>query len=217
MNVHKNARLTGRGREWMVARVASGQRPQAVSEAVGVCPRTVRKWVKRYEAEGVAGLQDRSSRPKRLYRPTPTPIVERIEALRRERLTGQAIAAAVGISPATVSRVLKRLGLNKLRALEPAEPVRRYERQNPGELIHIDIKKLGRIDGIGHRITGDRRGQSNRRGRGQGPGSSMSASTMPRASPSARSGKTRRGAALSPSSKPPSLTTQASASRCNAS
>jgi transposase InsO family protein len=170
MNVHKNARLTGRGREWMVARVASGQTPQAVSEAVGVCPRTVRKWVKRYEAEGVAGLQDRSSRPKRLYRPTPTPIVERIEALRRERLTGQAIAAAVGISPATVSRVLKRLGLNKLRALEPAEPVRRYERQNPGELIHIDIKKLGRIDGIGHRITGDRRGQSNRRGRGQGPG-----------------------------------------------
>ena len=85
-------------------------------------------------------------------------------------MTGQAIAAAVGISPATVSRVLKRLGLNKLRALEPAEPVRRYERQNPGELIHIDIKKLGRIDGIGHRITGDRRGQSNRRGRGHGPG-----------------------------------------------
>lgn len=170
MNVHKNARLTARGREWMVAQVASGQTPQAASEAVGVCPRTVRKWVKRYETEGVAGLQDRSSRPKRLYRPTPQAIVERIEALRRERSTGQAIAAEVGVSPATVSRVLKRLGLNRLSALEPAEPVRRYERQNPGELVHIDIKKLGRIDGIGHRITGDRRGQSNRRGRGQGLG-----------------------------------------------
>jgi len=74
------------------------------------------------------------------------------------------------VSPATVSRVLKRLGLNRLSALEPAEPVRRYERENPGELIHIDIKKLGRIDGVGHRITGDRKGQSNRRGRGQGLG-----------------------------------------------
>src|SRR5258705_11164496 len=107
MNVHKNARLTGRGREWLVARGANGQTPQAVSEAVGVCPRTVRKWGKRYEAEGVAGLQDRSSRPKRPYRPTPPPNRESIEALRRERLTGQAIASAVGISPATVSRVLK--------------------------------------------------------------------------------------------------------------
>jgi len=170
MNVHKNARLTARGREWLVAQVASGQTPQAVSEAVGVCPRTVRKWVKRYEAEGLAGLADRSSRPRRLYRPTPQAVVERIETLRRERLTGKAIAAETGVSPATVSRVLKRLGLNKLSALEPAEPVRRYERENPGELIHIDIKKLGRIDGIGHRITGDRRGQSSRRGRGKGLG-----------------------------------------------
>lgn len=170
MNVHKNARLTAHGRERIVAQVASGQTPQAVSEAVGVCPRTVRKWVKRYEAEGLAGLADRSSRPRRLYRPTPQAVVERIETLRRERLTGKAIAAETGVSPATVSRVLKRLGLNKLSALEPAEPVRRYERETPGELIHIDIKKLGRIDGIGHRITGDRRGQSSRRGRGQGLG-----------------------------------------------
>src|SRR5207253_2337414 len=80
------------------------------------------------------------------------------------------IAAELGISPATVSRILRRLGLNKLSALEPAEPVRRYEREHPGELIHIDIKKLGRIDGVGHRITGDRRGQSNRRARGEGLG-----------------------------------------------
>jgi transposase InsO family protein len=166
MNVHKNARLTPRGRERIIELVASGQTPKAVSAVVGVCPRTVRKWWKRHEAEGVAGLQDRSSRPKRLYRPTPTPVVERIEALRRERLTGKAIAIEVAVSRATVSRVLKRLGLNKLSALQPAEPVRRYEREHPGELIHIDIKKLGKFNRVGHRITGDRTGQSKTRGIG---------------------------------------------------
>jgi transposase InsO family protein len=170
MNVHKNARLTPRGREWIINQVASGQTPKAVSEAVGVCARTVRKWVARYRGEGESGLRDRSSRPHRLYRPTPQAIVARVETLRRLRITAKAIAAEVGVSPATVSRILWRLGLNKLSALEPAEPVRRYEREHPGELIHIDIKKLGKIDGIGHRITGDRRGQSNRRSRGQGPG-----------------------------------------------
>jgi transposase InsO family protein len=161
MNVHKNARLTPRGREWMVSLAARGQTPQAVAGAVGVCPRTVHKWLKRHESEGVAGLADRSSRPHRLYRPTPLAIVERIETLRRQRLTGKAIAAEVGVSPATVSRVLRRLGLNKLSALE-LEPVRRYERENPGELIHIDIKKLGRIGSVGHRITGRRTGVVNR-------------------------------------------------------
>ncbi len=167
MNVHKNARLTARGREAMVRRVIEGgQTPRAISEAVGVCPRTVRKWLKRYRAEGSAGLQDRSSRPRRLYRPTPQPVVARVEALRRQRLTGQAIAVEVGVSPATVSRILKRLGLNKLSALQPAEPVRRYEREHPGELIHIDIKKLGKFNRVGHRITGDRTGQSNSRGIG---------------------------------------------------
>ena len=161
MNVHKNARLTPRGREWIVELVARGQTPKAVSEAVGVCPRTVRKWIGRHGAEGSAGLRDRSSRPNRLYRPTPQAIVERIETLRRQRLTGKAIAAEVGVSPATVSRVLRRLGLNKLSALE-TEPVRRYERENPGELIHIDIKKLGKIGSVGHRITGRRTGVVNR-------------------------------------------------------
>ena len=164
MNVHKNARQTPRGREWMVSLAASGQTPKAVSVALGVCPRTVRKWVKRHRDEGVAGLADRSSRPHRLYRPTSQPVVERIEALRRQRLTGKAIAAEVGVSPATVSRILKRLGLNKLKMLEPAEPVRRYERERPGELLHIDIKKLGKFNHIGHRITGDRTGQSNDEG-----------------------------------------------------
>lgn len=166
MNIHKNARLTPRGRERIVKMVLDGQTPQAVSQAAGVCPRTLRKWLRRYREEGLAGLSDRSSRPHRLYRPTPQATVERIEALRRQRLTGKAIAAEAGVSPATVSRILKRLGLNTLKALEPAEPVRRYERKHPGELIHIDIKKLGRFNRTGHRITGDRTGQSRTRGIG---------------------------------------------------
>ena len=166
MDIHKNARLTPLGRERLVKMVLGGQTPKAASEAVGVCPRTVRKWVERYEREGMPGLQDRTSRPRRLHRPTPQPVIELIEALRRQRLTGKAIAVEVGVSPATVSRVLRRLGLNKLSALAPAEPVRRYEREHPGEMIHIDIKKLGRFERIGHRITGDRTGQSNSRGIG---------------------------------------------------
>jgi transposase InsO family protein len=166
MNIHKNARLTPRGRERIVRQVLSGQTPQAAARAAGVCPGTVRKWVGRFRSEGIEGLKDRSSRPRRLHRPTPKHIVERVEALRRQRWTGKQIAAEVGVSPATVSRILKHLGLNRLAALEPAAPVRRYERQHPGELIHIDIKKLGRFNQVGHRITGDRTGQSNNRGVG---------------------------------------------------
>jgi transposase InsO family protein len=162
MNVHKNARLTPRGREWIVSQVDSGQAPEAVSLAVGVCPRTVRKWVGRFRAEGLAGLQDRSSRPHRLHRPTPDETVQKIEALRRQRFTGQQIAKETGVSAATVSRVLRRLGLSRMKDLEPAEPVRRYEREHPGELIHIDIKKLGRIGSVGHRITGRQTGVINR-------------------------------------------------------
>lgn len=170
MNIHKNARLTLHGRERIVRQVACGQTPKAVGEAAGVCPRTVRKWVLRYQREGLAGLRDRSSRPHRLRRQTPQAMIDEVERLRRQRYTGKQIAADLRLSPATVSRILKRLGLNRINALEPAEPVRRYEREHPGEMIHIDIKKLGRIDGVGHRITGDRRGQSSRRSRGQGLG-----------------------------------------------
>ena len=167
MDVHKNARLTPAGREIMVRRVVEGgQTPKALSAAVGVCPRTVQKWVKRFRAEGLAGLRDRSSRPRHLRRPTPSETVARIEALRRQRWTGAQIARDTGVSTATVSRTLRRLGLNRLRSLEPAEPVRRYQREHPGELLHIDIKKLGRFDRVGHRITGDRTGQSNSRGIG---------------------------------------------------
>jgi len=119
----------------------------------------VRKWLQRHRTEGLAGLGDRSSRPHRLCRPIPRPIIDQIAELRRQRWTGKQIAA-------TVSRVLKRLGLNKLKALDPVQPIRRYQRQNPGEMIHIDIKKLGRFERVGHRITGDRTGQSNSRGIG---------------------------------------------------
>jgi transposase InsO family protein len=166
MNIHKNARLTPLGRERIVMQVLSGQTPKAAAQAAGVCPRTVRKWVVRYRSEGLAGLADRSSRPRHLHRPTPAAIVERIEVLRRQRWTGRQIAAEVGVSPATVSRVLRRLGLNRIQSLDPVEPVRRYERQRPGELIHIDIKKLGRFERVGHRITGDRTPPNKSRGIG---------------------------------------------------
>jgi transposase InsO family protein len=166
MNIHKNARLTPIGRERIVAQVIGGQTPKAVAAAAGVCPRTVAKWVGRYRAEGPAGLADRSSRPHRLHRPTPQAVVIQVEALRRQRLPGKAIAARLALSPATVSRILGRIGLNSLKALDPPQPVRRYERANPGDMIHIDIKKLGRFDRTGHRITGDRKGQSNSRGIG---------------------------------------------------
>ena len=108
MNIHKNARLTPMGRARIIRQIESGQTPQAVSEAAGVCPRTVRKWVERYRCEGLAGLEDRSSRPRRLHRPTPARIVEQVEQLRRQRYTGQQSAAEVGVSPATVSRILRR-------------------------------------------------------------------------------------------------------------
>ncbi|WP_156612670.1 leucine zipper domain-containing protein, partial [Paramagnetospirillum marisnigri] len=167
MGIHKNAVLTPTGREILVRRVLDeGQRPMSVATDMGLCVRTVRKWVARFLAEGVAGLQDRSSRPHRSPAQTPAALAEQIAVLRRQRRTGSEIAAIVGRSKATVFRILGRLGMNRLKSLEPAEPVRRYERDAPGEMIHIDIKKLGRFNRIGHRITGDRTGQSNSRGVG---------------------------------------------------
>jgi transposase InsO family protein len=167
MDSHKNARLTAKGREAMVrAVVDDGLSSAEAARRFNATPKTVAKWVERYCKDGVAGLCDRSSRPHCSPGRTPLATCDAIEALRRQRYTGAQIAAKVGVSPATVSRVLRRRGLNKLAALEPAEPVRRYERDKPGELIHIDIKKLGKFNQIGHRITGDRTGQSNSRGVG---------------------------------------------------
>ena len=171
MNIHKNARLTPASRAELVRRVLVERRsPMSVATDMGVSLRTVAKWVARYRAEGESGLIDRSSRPHRLRRPTPPATVERIEALRRQRWTGKRIAIAAGLSTATVSRVLRRLGISKLKALEPAEPVRRYQREHPGELIHIDIKKLGRFEKIGHRITGDRARRTDLHGRSKHAG-----------------------------------------------
>jgi transposase InsO family protein len=134
----------------------------AVARKFNTTPKTVVKWVNRFRAEGVDGLRDRSSRPLSSNSQTPQATCDAVEALRRQRYTGQQIARELGISAATVSRILRRRGLNRLNALEPAEPVRRYEREKPGELIHLDIKKLGRIGSVGHRITGRQAGVVNR-------------------------------------------------------
>jgi transposase InsO family protein len=167
MNTHKNAPLTPKGREAMVRSVVEGGLSKAAAaRQFNTTAKSVAKWVERFRAEGADGLRDRSSRPHSLPSQTPAAACAAVEALRRQRHTGKQIAAEVGVSPATVSRILQRLGLNRLSALEPAEPVRRYERQHPGELIHIDIKKLGKFNRIGHRIMGVRSEQSRTRDAG---------------------------------------------------
>jgi transposase InsO family protein len=166
MNLHRNARTTPASRAEMVRRVLDeGQRPAAVAKAFGVELKTVKKWVDRFQAEGSGGLEDRSSRPKQLREPTPPQTAERIIALRLERLPGKQIAAETGVSRSTVSRILRAARLSRAKDLDPPAPVVRYERERPGELIHLDIKKLGRFEQVGHRITGDRTRQSNSRGK----------------------------------------------------
>lgn len=165
MNVHKNAGLTPRGREILISRLQRGEHPNDVATAMGVSANTVYKWHRRYQAEGLTGLQDRSSRPHRSPDKTPDDIEARVVALRKRRRIYHRIAAETGVSKATVGRILTRHGLNRWRDMEPAEPVRRYERDKPGEMIHIDIKKLGRFNQVGHRITGERTKQSSRRGK----------------------------------------------------
>jgi len=167
MDTHKNARLTPRGREEMVRAVVDGGLTKVeCARRYNTTVKTVSKWVRRFCEQGVDGLRDRSSRPLSSPSQTAPATCTAVEVLRRQRYTGKEIACELGVSPATVSRILRRLGLNLLNALEPAEPLRRYERERPGELIHLDIKKLGKFDQIGHRITGDRRGQSCGRGIG---------------------------------------------------
>ena len=160
MDVHQNARTTPRSRAEIVRRVLLGQRPAAVAAAMGVSEPTVRKWVARSRAEGEAGLQDRSCRPHRPAGATPGLVVSWIEQLRRQRWTGAAIAAALQLSESTVARTLRRCGLARLAALEPPAPVQRYQWAHAGDLLHVDVKKLARIVRIGHRITGNRRGQA---------------------------------------------------------
>jgi transposase InsO family protein len=157
MKIHANAPLGPKGRATMVRRVLEEKVALTeAAEAAGVSARTAGKWVRRYRAEGEAGLLDRSSAPRRVANVTPPDRVEAIAALRRIRLTGPEIAEILEMATSTVSAVLKRIGLGRLSRLDPPEPARRYERSRAGELIHIDVKKLGRIGphGAGHRMLG---------------------------------------------------------------
>jgi len=158
MNSHKHARLTAKGRALLVSRVLdAGWSVAAASQAAGVSKRTGYKWLARFKAEGLAGLADRSSRPRCCPRTLTVSEQGRLEALRRQRWPLWRIAAEAGRGIGTVSRCMKRLGLSRLKSLEPPMPLVRYERATAGELLHLDTKKLMHIDGIGHRITGDRR------------------------------------------------------------
>ena len=171
MNIHNNARLTAKGREDMVRAVVDhGLSRAATARCFNTTCKTVAKWVARFKAQGLIGLRDRSSRPLSSPSQTSFATADAVEVLRRQRRTQEHIAGELGLSRATVSRILKRRGLSLLSSLEPQQPRPRYERKTPGEIIHIDIKKLGRFNAIGHRITGDRKGQSSARGRGEGPG-----------------------------------------------
>lgn len=154
MNMHKNARLTPSGRALLVDRIVTGWRADAAAHAAGVSVRTARKWLKRHR-QG-AGHADRSSAPRRCPHRTPSDQVVKIEQLRRERMTGPRIARTLGMARSTVGAVLRRLGLGRLSALDPKPAIIRYERDRPGEMIHLDIKKLGRFQRQGHRATGDR-------------------------------------------------------------
>src|SRR5262245_7015553 len=160
MKLHGNARLTLHGRRLLVRRVCEEQMGlSAAAEAAGVSSRTAAKWVARFRCEGPAGLIDRSSAPRRVPGRTPEDRVTAIAALRRLRLTAAEIAELLAMPHSTVSAVLLRIGLGKRSRLEPPEPANRYQRARPGELVHIDVKKLGRIQGVGHRISGSRKSQ----------------------------------------------------------
>jgi transposase InsO family protein len=167
MKVHANAPLGPKGRLTMVRRVVDEQWSLAqAAEAAGVSERTCSKWIGRYRAEGEAGLLDRSSAPRSVPHRTPDELVEAIVSLRRLRMTGAEIAVCLAMALSTVSAVLSRVGLGKLSRLEPPEPPNRYERRHAGELVHVDVKRLGRIHrGAGHRMLGRGPGRHGGKGR----------------------------------------------------
>jgi len=157
MDYHQNARLTMYQREQLARKVLNkGCTLKLAAASFNVSARTAAKWVRRYRAGGVADLWDRSSRPRCSPRQTAPALIAQVEQLRRLRYNGWRIARELALSRATVSRVLRRLGLNRLRSLDPPLPVVRYEHKAPGDLIHFDIKRLARIVKPGHRIHGDR-------------------------------------------------------------
>ena len=158
MKLHHHTKLTPWGREHIVRAVLNHElTAKEAAQQAGLSERSVRKWIARYRAEGVGGLGDRSSRPHRSPKQTPQAQVAVVLALRQLRLPGFQIARQTCLSKATVSRILRRHNLHRLSLLDPPPPARRYERQHPGELIHLDIKKLARIERPSHRVTGNRR------------------------------------------------------------
>src|SRR6202011_1758791 len=162
MKVHKNARMTPQGRHLLVRRITEeGWRIADAATAAGISERQSYRWLARYRSGGTAALADRSSAPQRCNRIGAERVGE-IERLRRQRMSGPAMARQLHMPISTVGAILRRLGLGKLAALDPKPAVVRYQRERPGELIHIDSKKLGRIAGIGHRITGRTPGAVNR-------------------------------------------------------
>src|SRR5579884_3733195 len=167
MKLHANAALSLKGRRELCRRVVEGERTVSeAAEAAEVSVRCARKWVARYRAEGELGLWDRSSAPHSVPHRTSEQRVQAIAALRRLRFTGPEIAECLGMALSTVSGILTRLGMGKLGRLG-LEPAQRYERDRPGELIHIDVKKLGRIErGAGHRVTGNKHYNATRGPRG---------------------------------------------------
>jgi transposase InsO family protein len=159
MRIHANARTCPNSRRLLVRRIEEeGWALTPAAEAAGVSERTARKWLARWRGEGAAGLLDRSSAPRRRPTRLPADRLEAIEALRRLRMTAAEIAEVLGMALSTVSRWLRRIGLGRRSRLSPPEPPNRYERKRPGELIHVDVKKLGRIgpNRAGHRVTGRR-------------------------------------------------------------
>ena len=159
MKLHANARTCPNSRRLLVERIDAGWSLAEAAEAAGVSDRTAAKWRARWRAEGEVGLLDRSSAPKRVPHRTPVLRVEAIVALRRLRMTAAEIAELLSMALSTVSAVLQRVGLGKLSRLDPPEPPNRYEHTRPGGLLHLDIKKLGRILSPGHRVVGHRRSQ----------------------------------------------------------
>ena len=159
MNTHKNAPLTPEGRARMVRQIlVEGSSITSVAKTYATTRDTVRKWVRRFQADGVEGLRDRSSRPERSPTRTAQDTIDRLTQLRSEyRLSGPELAEVTGVPSSTVGRWLRRAGLGRLRRPGADEPARRYERQAPGDLLHVDVKKLARFQAIGHGITGDRR------------------------------------------------------------
>ena len=160
MRLHGNARTCPHGRRLAIRRLEQGWTLGRAAEAAGVSVRTISKWRRRYRREGEQGLFDRSSAPAQIPHRTPEERVQVIARLRRERLTGWEIAQRLGMPLSTVSTILNRIGLGRLSRLEPPEPPNRYQRERPGELVHVDVKKLGRIGRPGHRVHGDRRTRS---------------------------------------------------------